>query len=110
MTCIGTGFICSSLCYNKERAYVAWKYPACKSSSERTLLITDDKYLYNPKKKNVGVKHDSYIRVLRHRRNQYSTCSCKNQCSPVKQLCKIDDSTSPPNKTAFNPRQWVPLV
>jgi len=103
MSCIG-------LCYHKERAYVAWKYPSCKSSSERTLLITDDKYLYNPKKVNEGVKHDSYIRVLRRRRNQYPACSQKCTLCSVKQLCKVDTSTSLPNQTAFNPRQWVPLV
>ena len=116
MSCIGTGFICSSLCFDKDRAYFAWKHPSRKTSSERTLTLTDDKYLYNPKKVNEGVKHDSYIRVLRRRRNQNMPCS-KPECTifnldyPCKiegQLCSIDTTVSAPNKTAFNPLQFVP--
>ena len=74
MSCIGTGFICSSLCYNKERAYFAWKHPSRKASSERTMNLTNDKYLYNPKV-NEGIKYGSYVRVLRRRRNQNEPCS-----------------------------------
>ena len=103
---IGT---CCGLCYDKERAYLAWKYPSHKSSSEHTLIITNDKYLYNPKKINERVKYDSYIRVLRRRRNQNMPCN-NNPCMvdklvspPCKltlgQLCSIDKSISPKNQT-----------
>ena len=116
MSCIGTGFICSALCYNEERAYFAWKYPSRKTSSERTLTITNDKYLYNPKKVNEGVKYDSYIRVLRRRRNQNAPCSTPQctlynldyPCKTVGQLCTINTTISPRNQTAFNPKQFVP--
>lgn len=113
---IGTGFICSSLCFDKERAYFAWKHPSRKSSSERTLKLTDDKYLYNPKKVNEGVKYESYIRVLRRRRNQNTSCS-KPECTiynldyPCKikgQICSIDTTISPRNQTPYNPKRFVP--
>lgn len=115
MSCIGTGFICSSLCYNKERSYFAWKYPSHKTSSEHTFTLTNDKYLYNPKKINEGVKYDSYVRVLRRRRNQNMPCSKKkctldnlNSCKIVGQTCSIDKSISSRNQTKFNPLQFVP--
>ena len=92
MSCIGTGFICSSLCYNKERSYFAWKHPSRKSSSERVLNLTNDKYLYQPKKINEGIKYDSYVRVLRRRRNQNAPCV---------QLCEKDTTISPRNQTVF---------
>jgi len=100
---IGTGFICSSLCFNQERAYFAWKHPSRKSSSERTLTLTNDKYLYNPKKVNEGIKHDSYVRVLRRRRNQNTICTEK-----VGQLCQIDTTISPKIQTVFDPTRRVP--
>jgi hypothetical protein len=109
------GFICSSLCFNQERAYFACKYPSRKTSSEHTLTLTNDKYIYNPKKVNEGVKYDSYIRVLRRRRNQNMPCSKQqctldnlNSCKIKGQLCSIDKTVSAPNQTAFNPRQFVP--
>ena len=83
MSCIGTGFICSSLCYNKELSYFAWKHPSRKTSSERSLNLTNDKYLYQPKKVNEGIKYDSYVRVLRRRRNQNEPCN-----KTKGQLCK----------------------
>ena len=109
MSCIGTGFICSSLCYNEERAYFAWKHPSRKTSSERTLSLSNDKYLYNPKKINEGIKYDSYVRVLRRRRNQNATCSkptctiysLQSPCKIAGQLCQKDTSISPRNQSVF---------
>jgi hypothetical protein len=89
MSCIGTGFICSSLCYNKERAYFAWKHPSRKASSERTMNITNDKYLYQPKV-NEGIKYGSYVRVLRRRRNQNDPCS-----KDKGQLCRKETIHTP---------------
>jgi hypothetical protein len=80
---IGMCVQCKGLCYHKEQAYLAWKYPSRKSSSERTMNITN---YYNPKKINECVKYDSYIRVLRRRRNQNMPCD---------KLCSIDKTISP---------------
>ena len=97
MSCIGTGFICSSLCYNKERSYFAWKHPSRKSSSEHAMNITNDKYLYQPKKINEGIKYDSYVRVLIRRRNQNAPCTNNKG-----QLCEKDTTISPRNQTVFH--------
>ena len=64
----------SGLCFNPKQEYQKWKMPLGKSESEFLLMKTTSTACMYVPPTGVGVKHDSYARVLQRRRHVAQTC------------------------------------